>query len=101
VNLSGIKTMLGFAAKAGKLTSGETGSRAAITRKRAKLVILAEDAASSTEKEFQMLAERHQIPVIQMMTMQDLGMAIGKSNRSVLVILDKGFATQIRIKMDD
>ncbi len=101
MNLSGIKTMLGFASKARQLVSGETGCRVAMTRKRAKLLILANDAALSTEKEFQLLADRHQVPVVKLMAMDELGMAIGKSNRSVLAVLDKGFAEQILFKMDD
>ncbi|MDW7670664.1 MAG: ribosomal L7Ae/L30e/S12e/Gadd45 family protein [Bacillota bacterium] len=97
----GVITMLGFAAKAGKITSGETGSRAAIVRKRAKMVILAEDAAASTAREFMLLTEKHEIPLLQLLTMKEIGMAIGKSNRSVLAVMDQGFASQIQTKKDE
>jgi ribosomal protein L7Ae-like RNA K-turn-binding protein len=97
----GVITMLGFAAKAGKLVSGETGTRAAILKKRAKMVILAEDAAASTVKEFLLLTEKHEIPLVQLLTMNQIGMAIGKSNRSVLAVMDQGFVTQIQIKKDE
>ena len=97
----GVIAMLGFAAKAGKIASGETGSRAAIVKKRAKMVILAEDAAASTVKEFLLLAEKHEVPLVQLLTMKQIGMAIGKSNRSVLAVMDQGFASQIQKEKDE
>jgi len=96
VNYDGIRTMLGFAARAGKLVSGETGSRIAVTKKKAKLVILAEDAAESTQHEFMQLAERYQIPILKILTRQELGMSIGKSPRATIVVVDPGFAIQIK-----
>jgi ribosomal protein L7Ae-like RNA K-turn-binding protein len=33
--------------------------------------------------------------------MKQIGMAIGKSNRSVLAVMDQGFASQIQIKKDE
>ena len=44
-------SMLGLCMKAGRLTSGEVGCEAAIKGKKAKLIILAEDASEKTKKE--------------------------------------------------
>ncbi|MEN1759404.1 L7Ae/L30e/S12e/Gadd45 family ribosomal protein [Anoxynatronum sibiricum] len=88
--------MLGFAARAGKLISGETGSRIAVTKKKAKLMIMAEDAAATTQHEFMQLAERYQTPILKILTRQELGNTIGKSPRAIVVVVDPGFAIQIK-----
>ena len=100
MNKSKMLTMLGFAAKAGKIVSGEMGVRASVQKNKAKLLLVATDAADSTIKEFSLLAENNAVPCISGLSMQEMGMAIGKSNRSILVVLDEGFASQIRINMD-
>lgn len=97
---SKILTMLGFAAKAGKVVSGEMGVRASVQKNKAKLLLVATDAADSTIKEFSLLAENYAVPCISGLSKQEMGMAIGKSKRSILVILDEGFASQIRINVD-
>lgn len=86
---------MGFAAKAGKVVSGETGSRVALQKRRAKMIMVANDAAESTVNEFAALAAKGKVPVNGALAMHEMGMAIGKSNRSVVVITDEGFAAQI------
>jgi len=100
MNKARVETMLGFAAKAGKIVSGEMGSRVAIKKSKAKLVIIAENAAESTVKEFSLLAEEQGVSCFSGLSMQEMGMAIGKSNRSIIVVLDDGFAFQIRENKD-
>lgn len=100
MNKARVTTMLGFAARAGKIVSGEMGSRAAIKKNKAKLVMIAENAAESTVKEFLLLAESQDVSCFSGLSMQEMGMAIGKSNRSVIVVLDDGFASQIRENKD-
>jgi ribosomal protein L7Ae-like RNA K-turn-binding protein len=99
MNKNAICTLLGFAAKAGKIVSGETGSRVAVQKKKAALLILAEDAAESTVNDFELLAKHHSVKMASLLTKHELGMVIGKSNRSVLVITDKGFAKQILLNV--
>ncbi len=100
MNKEKILTMLGFAAKAGKIVSGEMGVRATVQKNKAKLMLLATDSAESTREEFLLLAEKNGVTCISGLLMKEMGMAIGKSNRSILIVLDEGFATQIRENMD-
>jgi len=93
-------TMLGFAAKAGKIVSGEMGARASVHKNKAKLMMIATDAAESTKEEFLQVAEKNGVTYISGLSMKEMGMAIGKSNRSILIVLDEGFAYQIRKNMD-
>ena len=88
-------TVMGFAAKAGAIISGETGCLSAIKKNRACLLIIAEDAAESTRTSFQSNAAQKQLPVITGATKDEMGRAIGKSPRSILVIIKKDFARQI------
>lgn len=90
------KAILGFARRAGKIVSGESAAQALINQGKAKLLILALDAAPGTKRNFHHLAEKHSIKVIEWGNKLDLGIAIGHSPRSVVVILDEGFAKSLR-----
>lgn len=100
MNREKVVTMLGFAAKAGKIVSGEMGVRVSTQKKKAKLMMVAIDAAASTKEEFSLVAEDNGVPCISILSMKEMGMAIGKSNRSILIVLDEGFAFQICKYMD-
>ena len=90
-----VLTMMGFGEKSRKIVSGEMGCRIAIQKKKAKLLIIAEDAAVSTKKTFEELANHHQIPYLFFSKKETLGAAIGKSSRSLIVISDDGLAETI------
>ena len=70
-----IKTMLGFAKKAGKITSGEGITLENLKNGRVKLVILASDASANTSKRIK---------------------AMGGEERVVVGITDRGFADSIK-----
>ncbi|MGI6678863.1 MAG: L7Ae/L30e/S12e/Gadd45 family ribosomal protein [Dehalobacterium sp.] len=88
-------TLLGFAQKAGKVVSGETGSTAAINQKKAFLVILSEDATDSTKKRIKFLCRHNEIQCREWGSKIDLGNSIGKSPRAVVAVLEQGFADAI------
>lgn len=91
--------LLGFAQKAGKIVSGETGSIASIKNKKAFLVIISEDASDNTKNLIKSLCQTHGIDCLERGSKIDLGISIGKSPRSVIGILEKGFSDAIREKM--
>lgn len=92
-----VLTLLGFAQAAGKIASGEDATRIALERQKGRLVVLAEDAAEATKKRVTLLAERMEVPLVVLRTDRDtLGLAIGKSSRAALVVLDGQFAQAIQ-----
>ena len=90
-----ILSILSLAMKGGKAVSGEFQVMEAVKKKKACLVILAEDASDNTKKLFSDKAGFRDIPVITLGTKEILGRAIGKKDRSNVAILDPGFTSLI------
>lgn len=91
-----VAALLGFAQAAGKLASGESGVRTAVLKKRARLVMMAADASANTRKAFGHLCTCHGTAVTEYATKEELGQVIGKAPRSVVAVLDTGFAEAIK-----
>jgi len=94
-----VLSMLGIAAKARKVVSGETASENAIKNFEAYLVIVAQDASDNTRKHFNDMCNYRDIPIREYSTKAELGRAIGKDYRSNLAIVDAGLAKAILDKM--
>lgn len=92
---------LGLAQRAGKAISGEAGAEAHLHRGKVKLVILAEDASDRTKRFFSDLAANHKTSVLIAGTKLKLGLALGKSPRSIVVITDDGFARRLEQLLGD
>lgn len=84
--------MLGLATKAGKVITGIDLCEKAVQKRKAKLVILADDAAESTKKMFSNCG----LPVVFVSDKEILGKFTGKEFRSVCVVCDAGFAKAIQ-----
>ncbi|MGB5823757.1 MAG: ribosomal L7Ae/L30e/S12e/Gadd45 family protein [Proteocatella sp.] len=91
-----IKTMLGFAKKAGKITSGEGITLENIKKGRVKLVLLASDASDNTSKRIKDKASYRNIQVIESLDRYEMGKAMGIEERVVVGITDRGFADSIK-----
>lgn len=89
---------LGLAQKAGKVASGDFAVRGALKSGRAKLLVLAEDAAPNSKKEMRYLAQAAGVPVIEMLGRWELGHALGKDARAAAAILDSNFAGMLQGK---
>ena len=89
-----IYSLLGLARRAGKITSGESQIEVMLKKGKGHLLILAEDAPG-THKKYRQWAEDLQLPVLIAGTKQGLGIAIGLSPRSTVLIMDYGFAKAI------
>lgn len=87
---------LGLAQRAGKLASGDFAVKSALKGGKAKLMVLAADAAPNSKKEMYYLAEQANIPVVEALTREELGHAIGKQQRTAVVILDNNFAKMLQ-----
>lgn len=87
-------TLLGLAARARKVSTGET-ALAAIRSNQAKLVLIASDASANTQKKFIDKCTFYNIPYGLIKDSVQLSKAIGQNNRMVVAILDEGFATRL------
>ena len=97
VNSEKILSLLGFAAKAGKLSFGTHATEFAIESKKAKLVLAAEDISEKSVKELKFKADKVGIQVltIDSISTADLSKRVGK-NCGIVAVLDSGFADAIK-----
>ena len=86
-----IFNLLGLAMRAGKIKS-ESVILNELKKKQIKLVILASDASSNTLKQMNNKCNSYQVPLRVFGTRNELGLAIGKSDRVNIGITDNGFA---------
>ena len=87
-----VLSMLGLAAKAGKIVSGGFMTEKSIKEGKAKLVILSQDASANTRKHFSDMCAYRNIKIRFYSDKESLGRCIGCSERSNVAITDEGFA---------
>lgn len=93
--------MVGLAFRAGKCTLGEEAIVRDIQRKRAYLILIAEDTGTNTMKKLMDKSRSYNIPYRQVDGRETLSNAIGKSGRVAIAITDRGFATKITSLLDE
>lgn len=91
--------LIGLAKRAGRLVSGEFLTSAAIKDKKAKLVIIAEDASENTKKNIKDSCAFYKIDFKEYGHMEELGRFTGSSYRAVIAVCDEGFARAISEKI--
>lgn len=94
-----VLSMIGIAAKAGKVASGEYQTEHEVKSYKAHLVIVAEDASDNTRKKFQNMCEFHKVPIAFYGDKESIGHAIGKEFRASLAITDEGLAKAVQKKL--
>ncbi|MDG5788991.1 YlxQ family RNA-binding protein [Evansella sp. AB-P1] len=87
--------MLGLASRARKLVTGEELVIKAIQKQKVHLVIVSEDASINTKKKVSDKCTFYNIPYIIKGDRGTLGRAIGKDERVIIGIEDKGFSNKI------
>lgn len=92
--------LLGLARRAGKISFGTESAKETIEKKKAKLVIIAEDSSNRTKNNFKMLCEKLSVQVRIIGKIEDLSQSIGQVNKAVLVIKDENFAKEILKRID-
>ncbi len=88
-------SLLGLAFKAGKVVSGEEIVLNEIRANKLKVVFIAQDASQNTFKKISDKCNSYQTPYFQFADRYQLGAAIGKEERVIVGINDKGFATKM------
>lgn len=90
-----ILSYIGLAAKSGNIVSGEFSTEKAVREKKAKLVIISEEASDNTRKKFTNMCNFHRVPYYIFGMKEELGHAMGKEYRATIALLDKGLAAAI------
>ncbi|QXM06105.1 L7Ae/L30e/S12e/Gadd45 family ribosomal protein [Crassaminicella indica] len=90
-----ILSFLGLAQRSGNLITGEDTCEIYIKKKAVQLVLIAKDASDNTKKKFRNMTEFRNIKFVIYGDRQDLSRAVGKLNRTVYGIKDKGLARKI------
>jgi len=91
--------MLGLAAKAGKVVSGEFSTEKAVKSGRAFLVVVSQEASENTKKMFCNMCSFYHVPIYMYAKKEALGNAIGKQFRASIAVLDQGFAKSLEEKL--
>lgn len=95
VNNQKICGLLGLATRAGKIVAGTDACLQEIEKHNVKLLILAVDSADRTKKVFNEKCKEISITVYEGLTIDEISNSIGKPNKAVVGIKDKGFAQAI------
>lgn len=90
-----VLSLLGIARKAGKIESGGFLCEKAVKSRRARFVILAEDAQKNTVSTITNKCTYYNIPYSFYGSKEALGHAIGKGERSCVAVTDQGLADGI------
>lgn len=95
VNKSRIFGLLGLAAKAGRIQSGEFSTEKAVKSGKAYMVIVSEEASNNTKKMFRNMCTYYKVPYFEFGRKEELGHALGKEMRASLAIQDEGFSKAV------
>ncbi|HYF95514.1 MAG TPA: ribosomal L7Ae/L30e/S12e/Gadd45 family protein [Symbiobacteriaceae bacterium] len=87
-----LEQMLGLCQRAGQLASGDLAAEQALKKRKAMLLIVAEDASDRTRDKFTGLAMSVGVPCYVLGTRDELGLALGKAHRAAVVIQSRDFA---------
>ena len=91
-----ILTLLGFAAKAGKLSYGMAKAKETLARGKARLAVSAEDVSAKSRKEIGFFCEKHNVKllVLEGFNIETVSDAVGR-RCGILTVNDSGFADAI------
>ena len=92
--------LLGLARRAGKISFGTESSKDLIERRKAKLIIVAQNASDRTKKNFEDLSKNYNVPIRIYGTIEDLSKSIGQFDKAVIVIKDENFVKEIIKRID-
>lgn len=96
-----IKNLLTLAAKSGNVVSGEDTCMNYLKKDAIHLIIIAEDASDNTKKKFNDKASYRNTPIRFWQKKDLLGSIIGKNSRTIVGIIDKGFAQKLLKYFDE
>jgi len=93
--LQKIYGMIGFAQKAGKISSGTMVVRSSLLRRRAYLLIMSCDISENTRELLLTVCKKQKIPWVTLGDKFELGTSVGKAYRVAVTINEPGMANSI------
>ena len=100
VNKKKLFGLIGLAAKARKVVSGEFSTEKSIKSGKSCLVIISEEASDNTKKMFTNMCTHYKVPTCLFGTKEELGHAMGQQLRASLSVEDAGFAKSMAEQMN-
>jgi len=94
-----IINLLGMARKSGQLVSGSNNVLQELGHPQARLLIVAADAAAGTAEKIIQKAQGYDVPWVRLFDKEKLGRAVGREERSHIVITDVDFASNLRLEL--
>ena len=91
MNKQKILNLLGLAQRGRKVTLGEEFVLKGLTHNEHNLVFLASDAGENIKNKIIKKTDYYHVRLIDFLTTDELSKAIGKQNRKVILVSDKGF----------
>jgi ribosomal protein L7Ae-like RNA K-turn-binding protein len=101
MNKQKVANWLGLALRAGSAVTGDLACLAEIRKGRARLALLAVDAGSNTKKKYRDKCAFYRVPLVEALSKEELGRALGKHDRAAVVITDRGFAKNILLELGE
>ncbi len=93
-------SLLGLAARARKIVTGEELVLKEVRRKSVRIIILSADASKQTKKKILDKCAYYNVPSRIVSDRKTLGRAIGKDERVVIGVIDEGFAKKLTALID-
>lgn len=87
-----VLSYLGLATRAGRVVSGEFCVEKSVRQRRARLVLVSEDASENSRKNFRNLCTYYKVPLYFFGSREELGAACGKETRVSAAVEDEGLA---------
>lgn len=94
-SISSISALLGFAQKSGKLFIGESAVEAALKKKKARLILLAEDLPPNRIVRWELRINSAGLKKVAIGTKQELGQVLGLAELGVIAVSDRQMAAAI------
>ena len=98
---SKVLSLVSLATRAGKTASGEFCTEKEVKSGRAFLVLVADDASDNTKKKMKNMTAFYETPLYVYGSKDDLGHCIGKEYRSMVAVLQPGFAKSVMKQLDN
>lgn len=87
--------LLGLARRAGKLSLGTEACKQDIEKNKIKLIIIAKDSAERTKMNFKNICKEKNIPIFEILNIEEISNSIGQNNKAIIGIKDINFSNEI------